>query len=162
MPNARVKRQLGLKTIRRSNSAACTRRSISISSAPPSPGSSGSSSSGVNPPSPRGGGALNPGISFTVPLRPRRPMTMAEIMRQQMKVSEQSDNRLRKTLMRTLVGQVCIYTLILKEIKIQFLSLNIFRIWFTIFFKQIRSPNIFTDIMMQYLLRDHFFKIIEL
>ncbi|GFP85832.1 hypothetical protein PHJA_000727000 [Phtheirospermum japonicum] len=36
----------------------------------------------------------------------RRPMTSAEIMRQQMRVTEQSDNRLRKTLMRTLVGQM--------------------------------------------------------
>lgn len=33
-------------------------------------------------------------------------MTSAEIMRQQMRVTEQSDNRLRKTLMRTLVGQM--------------------------------------------------------
>ncbi|KAI7727263.1 hypothetical protein M8C21_026924 [Ambrosia artemisiifolia] len=38
--------------------------------------------------------------------RPRRPLTSAEIMREQMKVSEASDNRLRKTLMRTLVGQM--------------------------------------------------------
>lgn len=37
---------------------------------------------------------------------PRRIMTMAEVMRLQMGVSEQSDSRLRKTLMRTLVGQV--------------------------------------------------------
>ncbi|XP_010934254.2 protein unc-13 homolog [Elaeis guineensis] len=36
----------------------------------------------------------------------RRPMTSAEIMRQQMRVTDPSDNRLRKTLMRTLVGQV--------------------------------------------------------
>lgn len=36
----------------------------------------------------------------------QRPMTCAEIMRQQMGVTEQSDTRLRKTLMRTLVGQV--------------------------------------------------------
>ncbi|CAA6655327.1 unnamed protein product [Spirodela intermedia] len=35
----------------------------------------------------------------------KRPMTSAEIMRQQMRVTEQSDNRLRKTLLRTLVGQ---------------------------------------------------------
>ncbi|KAJ8505193.1 hypothetical protein OPV22_006079 [Ensete ventricosum] len=35
----------------------------------------------------------------------QRPMTSAEIMRQQMGVSEQRDNRLRKTLVRTLVGQ---------------------------------------------------------
>jgi len=33
-------------------------------------------------------------------------MTSAEIMRQQMRVTDQSDARLRKTLMRTLVGQV--------------------------------------------------------
>lgn len=37
---------------------------------------------------------------------PRRTMTMAEVMRLQMGVSEQSDSRLRKTLVRTLVGQV--------------------------------------------------------
>ncbi|KAK8470240.1 hypothetical protein PHAVU_004G085288 [Phaseolus vulgaris] len=37
---------------------------------------------------------------------PRRTMTMAEVMRLQMGVSEQSDNRLRKTLVRTLVGQL--------------------------------------------------------
>lgn len=33
-------------------------------------------------------------------------MTSAELMRHQMKVTEQSDNRLRKTLMKTLIGQV--------------------------------------------------------
>uniref|UniRef100_A0A453J4J8 MHD1 domain-containing protein n=1 Tax=Aegilops tauschii subsp. strangulata TaxID=200361 RepID=A0A453J4J8_AEGTS len=38
--------------------------------------------------------------------RARRPMTSAEIMRQQMRVTEHGDARLRKTLMRTLVGQV--------------------------------------------------------
>ncbi|KAK1260941.1 hypothetical protein QJS04_geneDACA002316 [Acorus gramineus] len=38
--------------------------------------------------------------------RVRRPMTSAELMRQQMRVSEQSDKRLRKTLLRTLLGQV--------------------------------------------------------
>ncbi|KAL2334964.1 hypothetical protein Fmac_016177 [Flemingia macrophylla] len=37
---------------------------------------------------------------------PRRAMTMAEVMRLQMGVSEQSDSRLRKTLVRTLVGQL--------------------------------------------------------
>ncbi|KAJ3693151.1 hypothetical protein LUZ60_012246 [Juncus effusus] len=35
---------------------------------------------------------------------PMRPMTSAELMRQQMAVSEQSDNRLRKALSRTLVN----------------------------------------------------------
>lgn len=43
---------------------------------------------------------------MTSPGRVRRPMTSAEIMRQQMRVTEQSDSRLRKTLMRTFVGQV--------------------------------------------------------
>ncbi|KAK7277396.1 hypothetical protein RIF29_18547 [Crotalaria pallida] len=38
--------------------------------------------------------------------RPRRQMTMADVVRVQMRVSEQSDSRLRKTLMRTLVGQL--------------------------------------------------------
>ncbi|PKA55059.1 hypothetical protein AXF42_Ash003696 [Apostasia shenzhenica] len=39
------------------------------------------------------------------PSRIRRPMTSAEIMRQQMRVTEQSDGRLRKILMRSFVGQ---------------------------------------------------------
>lgn len=43
------------------------------------------------------------------PGRVKRPMTSSEIMRQQMRVTEQSDNRLRKTLMRSLVGQVCTF-----------------------------------------------------
>ncbi|RWW58622.1 hypothetical protein BHE74_00034490 [Ensete ventricosum] len=41
----------------------------------------------------------------------QRPMTSAEIMRQQMGVTEQSDTRLRKTLMRFLVGQTIILPL---------------------------------------------------
>jgi hypothetical protein len=40
------------------------------------------------------------------PGRARRPMTSAEIMRQQMRVTDQSDARLRRTLMRAVVGQV--------------------------------------------------------
>jgi hypothetical protein len=36
-------------------------------------------------------------------------MTSAEIMRQQMRVTEQSDARLRRTLMRAVVGQVGIH-----------------------------------------------------
>ena len=44
------------------------------------------------------------------PGRSRRPMTSAEIMRQQMRVTEQSDARLRRTLMRAVVGQVGVYT----------------------------------------------------
>ncbi|WOK98749.1 hypothetical protein Cni_G07461 [Canna indica] len=39
------------------------------------------------------------------PGRTRRPMTSAEIMRQQMRVTRQSDHRMRKTLTRALVGQ---------------------------------------------------------
>ncbi|KAL4375681.1 hypothetical protein HN51_009649 [Arachis hypogaea] len=39
-------------------------------------------------------------------VKPRKQMSMADVMRVQMQVTEQSDNRLRKTLMRTLVGQL--------------------------------------------------------
>ncbi|CAH9095209.1 unnamed protein product [Cuscuta epithymum] len=84
---SRVKRALGLKMLRRSPS----RRANSCGSLPSSPNS---------------GTGGSPRMNFTVPGRGRRPMTSAEIMRRQMKVTEQSDNRLRKTLMRTLVGQV--------------------------------------------------------
>lgn len=87
---SRVKTALGLKMLRRSPS----RRASSCGSNPSSPS--------------RGGNGSSPRMSLTVPLQTRmkRPMTAAEIMRQQMRVTEQSDNRLRKTLMRTLVGQV--------------------------------------------------------
>ncbi|KAL6970603.1 hypothetical protein U1Q18_030298 [Sarracenia purpurea var. burkii] len=86
---SRIKRALGLKMLRRSQS----RRASSVGTTPPSPQAH------------HGGGS--PGMAFTVPQqRSRRPMTSAEIMRQQMRVTEQSDNRLRKTLMRTLVGQM--------------------------------------------------------
>ncbi|KAK4266192.1 hypothetical protein QN277_027152 [Acacia crassicarpa] len=91
-PTSRVKRALGLKMLKRSPS----RRMVAG-------GSSGISST---PSSPSGQGGGSP-LSYSAPsLRPRRPMTSAEIMRQQMRVTEQSDNRLRKTLMRTLVGQM--------------------------------------------------------
>ncbi|RDY10739.1 hypothetical protein CR513_04695, partial [Mucuna pruriens] len=85
-PTSKVKRALGLKMLKRSPS----RRMVS-----------GGSSGG--PSSPVGGGS--PFHQTTSSLRPRRPMTSAEIMRQQMRVTEHSDNRLRKTIMRTLVGQ---------------------------------------------------------
>ncbi|KAL8484561.1 hypothetical protein ACS0TY_027023 [Phlomoides rotata] len=81
---SRVKRALGLKMAKK-------------------PPSRRSSSCGSNPLSPNAG---SPRLGSTVPGRLRRPMTSAEIMRQQMRVTEQSDNRLRKTLMRTLVGQM--------------------------------------------------------
>ncbi|KAI4345867.1 hypothetical protein L6164_012955 [Bauhinia variegata] len=96
-PTSRVKKALGLKMLKRSPS----RRMASG-------GGSGGSST---PSSPVGhgniGGSSPMHMSCTMlPMRPRRPMTSAEIMRQQMRVTEQSDNRLRKTLMRVLVGQV--------------------------------------------------------
>ncbi|KAL7616610.1 hypothetical protein Lser_V15G02855 [Lactuca serriola] len=93
---SKTKKALGLKMLKRTPS---TRRSISC---------------GSNPLSPSGHGyynnqsSISPRASFsTLPHhgKIRRPMTSAEIMRQQMKVTEGSDNRLRKTLMRTLVGQ---------------------------------------------------------
>ncbi|OIW02146.1 hypothetical protein TanjilG_02370 [Lupinus angustifolius] len=84
-PTSRVKRALGLKMLKRSPS----RRMVS--------GGSGGTT-------PAGGGSP---MHYTMPpARPRRPMTSAEIMRQQMKVTEHNDNRLRKTIMRTLVGQL--------------------------------------------------------
>ncbi|KAL3507581.1 hypothetical protein ACH5RR_032963 [Cinchona calisaya] len=91
---SRVKRMLGLKMMRKSPS----RRASSVGGTPTSPNGGTSSS-------PRSG--LSPRRAFSsLPSKPRRPMTSAEIMRQQMRVTEQSDNRLRKTLMRTLVGQM--------------------------------------------------------
>uniref|UniRef100_A0A7N0TK50 Uncharacterized protein n=1 Tax=Kalanchoe fedtschenkoi TaxID=63787 RepID=A0A7N0TK50_KALFE len=97
---SRVKKSLGLKTLRRSVS---NKRMVAIQS-------------GSLPSSPNAGAAgwfhagspLSPGVGYTVPppTRARRPLTSAEIMRQQMRVMEQSDVRLRKTLMRTLIGQM--------------------------------------------------------
>ncbi|KAJ0970426.1 hypothetical protein J5N97_023303 [Dioscorea zingiberensis] len=78
--NSRVKRSLGLKRSRASMMRPMTSPIGSSAAA-------GIASGGPNSP------------------KVRRPMTSAEIMRQQMKVTEQSDHRLRKTLMRTLVGQ---------------------------------------------------------
>ncbi|XP_059630120.1 protein unc-13 homolog [Cornus florida] len=102
---SKVKRFLGLKTIRRSMS----KRTISSpGSNPSSPVKHGVSSPGSNPSSPRvSSPGSSPRMAWTTPQgRPRKPKTAAEIMRQQMRVSEESDNRLRKTLMRTLVGQM--------------------------------------------------------
>nr|BAK07542.1 predicted protein [Hordeum vulgare subsp. vulgare] len=88
--NSRVKRALGLKARRATQPSTALRsggvNAFSSSSAPGSPGRGMRAPSG----SPRA----------------RRPMTSAEIMRQQMRVTENGDARLRKTLMRTLVGQV--------------------------------------------------------
>ncbi|CAH2059603.1 unnamed protein product [Thlaspi arvense] len=94
-PTSRVKRALGLKMLKRSP----TRRMSTIGSA------GGAGASSLSPGS--GSGHISPGAGFLTvqPSRPRRPLTSAEIMRQQMRVTEQSDGRLRKTLLRTLVGQ---------------------------------------------------------
>ncbi|RLN16774.1 hypothetical protein C2845_PM02G38100 [Panicum miliaceum] len=85
--SSRVKRALGLKA-RRASQPTTVRSSMSASSAPGSPGRM------------RAVRDQAPGS----PGKPRRPMTSAEIMRQQMRVTDQSDARLRKTLMRTLIG----------------------------------------------------------
>ncbi|XP_015697020.2 protein unc-13 homolog [Oryza brachyantha] len=77
MGGSRVKKALGLRARRLSSSAQPMMvRTLSQTSGPASPG------------------------------RGRRAMTSAEIMRQQMRVTEQSDARLRRTLMRAVVGQV--------------------------------------------------------
>ncbi|CAL0333340.1 unnamed protein product [Lupinus luteus] len=84
---SRVKRALGLKMI----------KSLSQKIMVPSGGGGGGWSSA--PCSPLSRGVTSPGKS-------PRQMSMADVMRVQMLVSEQSDSRLRKTLMRTLVGQL--------------------------------------------------------
>ncbi|XWS39152.1 hypothetical protein CRYUN_Cryun18bG0025600 [Craigia yunnanensis] len=109
-PTSRVKKALGLKMLRRSHSRRMSMSSVGFSSG----GGGGSSPS--SPVSHHGhtgslsGSGSTPGAGMgfsTLPAsRPRRPLTSAEIMRQQMRVTEQSDHRLRKTLMRTLVGQM--------------------------------------------------------
>lgn len=88
--SSRVKRALGLKA-RRASQPTTVRSSLSASSSPGSPGRMRVMRDQQAPGSPG---------------KSRRPMTSAEIMRQQMRVTDQSDARLRKTLMRTLVGQV--------------------------------------------------------
>ncbi|KAG2285693.1 hypothetical protein Bca52824_045297 [Brassica carinata] len=87
-PTSRVKRALGLKMLKGHRLA-----NVSIGVA----GGAGQTRH-IN---------ISPGTGFLTvqPTRPRRPLTSAEIMRQQMRVTEQSDSRLRKTLLRTLVGQ---------------------------------------------------------
>ncbi|KAL5711490.1 hypothetical protein ACHQM5_021939 [Ranunculus cassubicifolius] len=108
MGTSRIKRMLGLKTAKKLQCS--SRRSLSGGSGtskPSSPSSIGSPRSVGSCSSPTHGAGF--AFGATVPpsgaTRLKRPMTSAEIMRQQMKVSDQSDNRLRKTLMRTLVGR---------------------------------------------------------
>ncbi|KAE8734981.1 hypothetical protein F3Y22_tig00000538pilonHSYRG00036 [Hibiscus syriacus] len=96
--SSRVKRTLGLKMMKRPQHA----RRMTISSLNFC-GDNGGSDGGA------GGLSSSPpdsGFNMTKEsARPQRPLSAAEIMRQQMGVTEQSDNRLRKTLMRALVGQ---------------------------------------------------------
>ncbi|WOL12934.1 hypothetical protein Cni_G21703 [Canna indica] len=89
---SRIKRALGLRTRR----AAPMRVMAHLSSPGMSPaiGSMG------------GGGGGSGGAALSMGKMKQRPMTSAEIMRQQMGVTEQRDNCLRKTLVRTHVGQV--------------------------------------------------------
>ncbi|KAI9094756.1 hypothetical protein K1719_026562 [Acacia pycnantha] len=87
---SKVKRALGLKLLK-----VPSRRTLS----------SAMSGGLPSPVSPLSTGGF-PVSCMPPPARPRRPMTLAEIMGQQMRVTEQSDSRLRKTLMRTLVGQM--------------------------------------------------------
>ncbi|KAK1362579.1 DUF810 domain-containing protein [Heracleum sosnowskyi] len=99
---SKIKRALGLKNIKKRPSS--SRRTHSWGAVPNNPNSPRNSprDSPRSSPSPSG----SPRIGYTVPAtKTKKPLTSAEIMRQQMQVSEQSDNRLRKTLMRTLVGQ---------------------------------------------------------
>ncbi|PKI35107.1 hypothetical protein CRG98_044496 [Punica granatum] len=103
-PTSRVKRALGLKMLKRSPSKKMVSGWTGNGpSAPTSPSwhSSGGGGGGG------GGSSSSTMLGQTVPpSRARRPLTSAEIMRQQMRVTEHSDNRLRKTLVRTLVGQM--------------------------------------------------------
>ncbi|KAL9390071.1 hypothetical protein Peur_018676 [Populus x canadensis] len=97
-PTSRIKRALGMKMLKKSP----TRRMSAV-------GGGGGGSAPVSPTGPLNHGGTSPAMGFaTVPIsgRPRRPLTSAEIMRAQMRVTEHSDNRLRKTIMRTLVGQM--------------------------------------------------------
>ncbi|XP_019181497.1 PREDICTED: uncharacterized protein LOC109176504 [Ipomoea nil] len=91
---SRLKRLLGLKMQKRSPSRRASSSGgpiVAANTSPLAPGGSPKSSNNT------------PTATQT---RGRRPMTSAEIMRRQMGVTEQSDNRLRKTLLRTLVGQM--------------------------------------------------------
>ncbi|KAK8622465.1 hypothetical protein V6N13_117377 [Hibiscus sabdariffa] len=125
-PTSRIKRTLGLKMLKRSPSRRMSMSTVGLNNVPTgytpttSPihhahvgSSSGSSYSPKrfstmpplrSPPSKSPPSKSPP--SRSPPTRPRRPLTSAEIMRQQMRVTEACENRLRRTLMRTLVGQV--------------------------------------------------------
>ncbi|XP_047319863.1 protein unc-13 homolog [Impatiens glandulifera] len=105
---SRVKRALGLRMLR---PLVVTRRTNSMDGG----GNFSCFSPKISPRASDGNvnvnGLCSPGVtSFNTvpssPMRGKRPLTTAEIMRQQLKITEQCDSRLRKTLMRTLVGQM--------------------------------------------------------
>ncbi|KAE8734147.1 peptide transporter PTR3-A-like [Hibiscus syriacus] len=96
VPSSRVKRTLGLKMMKRPQHA----RRMTISSLNFSGDDGDVGAGGLTSSPPDSGFKM-----MTESARPQRPLSAAEIMRQQMGVTEQSDNRLRKTLMRALVGQ---------------------------------------------------------
>ncbi|MED6131608.1 hypothetical protein PIB30_011207 [Stylosanthes scabra] len=95
-PTSRVKKMLGLKMLKRSRSRRMVAAGIGVSTG-----------GGLSTPSSPVAGGSSPSINGLLPpIRPRRPMTAAEMMREQMRVTEHDDNKLRKTLMRTVVGQL--------------------------------------------------------
>lgn len=109
-PTSKIKRALGLKMMKKTHS-----RRMSICAMGFSNGGDGSGGSTPSSPvSHHGHSASIPGFTPAAGLgfstlkasNTRRPLTSAEIMKKQMRVTDQSDNRLRKSLMRTLVGQV--------------------------------------------------------
>lgn len=103
-PTSNVKKALGLKMLKKSPS----RRMSFI----PTGYNGGGGMSGTSSFVSQGHCSINTGsgngMGFSSAQNPwpRRPLTSAELMRQQMRVTEQSDHRLRKTLTRTLAGQV--------------------------------------------------------
>ncbi|GMJ05466.1 CELLULOSE-RELATED DUF810 [Hibiscus trionum] len=103
-PTSRIKTALGLKMLKRSPSRRMSMSTVGLNNVPTGSTPPGSP---IHPGQVGSGSSYSPRRFSTMPLsKPRRPLTSAEIMRQQMKVTEQCDNRLRTTLMRTLVGQM--------------------------------------------------------
>ncbi|KAE8660080.1 hypothetical protein F3Y22_tig00116958pilonHSYRG00038 [Hibiscus syriacus] len=108
---SKIKRSLGLKAMKKTHCRRGSMNSMDFSngggggsggskqSSPATHHGRSASISGFSP----GGGT---GFSTLQSSKTRRPLTSAEIMKQQMRVTEQSDSRLRKTLTRTLVGQM--------------------------------------------------------
>ncbi|KAH1046573.1 hypothetical protein J1N35_037357 [Gossypium stocksii] len=110
-PTSKIKKALGLKMMKKTHSRRMSICAMGFSNG----GGNGSGGSSPSPPVSHHGHsasisgfshAAGLGFSTLKPPNSRRPLTSAEIMKQQMRVSEQSDNRLRKSLMRTLVGQM--------------------------------------------------------